>query len=76
MAEQVKIRASVAKVSSFDSKGGGIEIKLQMEDDWEMGGIIAANRHRMADITIDFAEGQKDLEFDEETQEELPMTDG
>lgn len=62
--EKVSFRGTVEKVSTFSSKGGGIELKVQTPHESEIGAALIDNVQRPATIEIRFDEPQEDDEDD------------
>lgn len=69
--EQVKIRGCITDFHPRSSKGGFYEVKIEMQVDVAKGSVILRNLQHMADIDIDFEEGQQELISDDGQQEEL-----
>ncbi|MFW5955158.1 MAG: hypothetical protein ACOCSK_00270 [Rhodothermales bacterium] len=67
--EHVSFRGTVEKISTFSSKGGGIELKVQTPHESEIGATLMDNVQRPATIEIRFDEPYEDEE--EEDQLEL-----
>ena len=64
---KVSFRGTVEKVSTFASKGGGLDLKVQTPHDTEVGSELLENVQRPATIWIEFDERVED----EDDQPEL-----
>lgn len=67
---EVQFRGTVEKVSTFASKGGGLDLKVQTPHDGEIGAVLLDNVQRAATITISFDERDDDEDDQPELLEE------
>ena len=65
---QINFRGTVEKVSTFASKGGGLDLKVQTPHDSSIGSELLENVQRPATITIVFDD---QVESDDPDQQPL-----
>jgi hypothetical protein len=63
--ERVEFRGTVEKVSTFSSKGGGLELKVQTPHDGEIGAVLLDNVQRPATITVVFHDETAEIDDDQ-----------
>ena len=54
--DRIELTGSVEAVNTFNAKGGGLNVKLQVNDDPESAAALVKNRQRIARVTFEFSE--------------------
>ena len=76
MPDSVTVVASLEKLTTFASKGGGITLTVQMEDKPDLAAALLANMQKIADVTFAFRATSKKSISEDNAQGTLVDDDG
>jgi len=75
-AGRVVATGQITKLETFESKGGGLTIKIQLHDDPEVAAAIIKNRGNITQFTMEFSSAKSVTPGDDEQPDLDGLGDG